>query len=284
MSMEKTSNQLLGYPDDARLLIVNADDFGMCHSNVAATLHAIARGIVTSTTLMAPCPWAGYAIDALKAHPEIAFGVHLTYVSEHPLYRWGPLAPKADVPSLLDEAGFFYANRRRDELLARAKIDEIELEFRTQIRRVLDAGLTPTHLDWHCLYDGGRSDVLELTRRLAREHGLAMRLHGSENAATFTSAGLPVVDRGVLDSYSLGLDGKAETCARLLRELPAGLSEWAFHPGLGDAEARAMEPEGWEVRLTDHQFVTSPAAREIVEAEGIVLLDYRALQRIWAAV
>jgi hypothetical protein len=110
-----------------------------------------------------------------------------------------------------------------------------------------------------------------------------MRLHDAAKAPAFQAAGLPVVDHGVLDSYSLPSEGKAEAYARLLRELPAGLTEWAVHPGLGDAEARAMEPEGWDVRLTDYAFVTSPEARRIVEDEGIILLSYRPLQQAWTA-
>ena len=70
--------------------------------------------------------------------------------------------------------------------------------------------------------------------------------------------------------------------AALLRELPAGLSEWAVHPSLGNDEARALEPETWRIRRADYDFAVSPEAREIIEAEGIVLLDYRALQPLWA--
>jgi hypothetical protein len=67
----------------------------------------------------------------------------------------------------------------------------------------------------------------------------------------------------------------------LLRELPVGLSEWALHPSLGDAEAQAMEPDGWQVRRADFEFLISTEAREAVASEGIVLLDFRALQQVW---
>ncbi|MFF4618423.1 ChbG/HpnK family deacetylase [Nonomuraea jabiensis] len=85
----------------------------------------------------------------------------------------------------------------------------------------------------------------------------------------------------LLDSFRLELDGKAATYARLLREVPVGLSEWAVHPGLGDEDARAIEPDGWRVRRTDYEFLTSPEAREILRSEGIVALDYRVLQEVW---
>lgn len=273
------TNERLGYPADARLLIVNADDFGMCHAINAATLRALQEGIVSSTSLMAPCPWARHAMGLLSAHPEIPFAVHLTLISEHPAYRWGPLAPRDKVPSLLDEAGCFYSNDRRAEFPARARLDEVELEFRAQIGAVLAAGLRPTHLDWHCLYDGGRDDIFALTLALAREFGLALRVHGRDAAEQARRAGLLTVDHDVLDSYSLDTAGKADRYAQLLRELPPGLSEWAVHPSLGDAEAQAVEPGAWQVRKTDFDFLISPAARAMLDEEGIMLIDYRVLQQ-----
>ena len=56
------TNTLLGYPADARLLIINADDFGMCHAVNAAILRSLTEGVVCSTTLMVPCPWALHAM------------------------------------------------------------------------------------------------------------------------------------------------------------------------------------------------------------------------------
>src|SRR5688572_24943337 len=116
------ANELLGYPPDARLLILNADDFGMCHAVNAAVFRTLTEGVVRSATLMVPCPWALHAMRLLREHPDVAFGVHLTVVAEYTDYRWGPLTPKEKVPSLLDEAGFFYSNDRQAELLARAEV------------------------------------------------------------------------------------------------------------------------------------------------------------------
>lgn len=273
------TNERLGYPADARLLIINADDFGMCHAINAATLRAFQDGVVSSTSLMAPCPWARHAMQLLKQHPEIPFAVHLTLIAEHPAYRWGPLTARDKVPSLLDESGCFYSNDRRAEFPVRAKLDEVELEFRAQIEAVLAAGLQPSHLDWHCLYDGGRADIFALTLALAREFGLALRVHGRDSAEAARRAGLLTNDHDVLDSYSLDTVDKAARYVQLLRELPPGLSEWAVHPSLGDAEAQAMEPKGWQVRKADFDFLVSREARDILDEEGIVLLDYRVLQQ-----
>src|SRR5829696_5368356 len=274
------ANELLGYPADARLLIINADDFGVYRAVNAAILRALTEGVVRSTTLMAPCPWALHAMRLVRDHRDIACGVHLTVVSEFADYRWGPLTPRDRVPSLLDETGFFYSNDRQPELLARAKLDELEVEFRAQIEAVLTAGLRPTHLDWHCLYDGGRSEIFDLTLGLATEYGLALRVFDATRSERLQQRGLPAADHGVVDSTRLPTAGKAARFVRMLRELPEGLSEWAVHPGLGTAEARAID-NWWSKRAADLRFLVSREARETVAAEGIVLLDYRALQAIW---
>jgi predicted glycoside hydrolase/deacetylase ChbG (UPF0249 family) len=278
--VDHRANNLLGYPPDARLLIVNADDFGAYHAVNAGILRTLTDGVARSTTLMAPCPWALHAVRLLQDHPDIAFGVHLTVVSEFADYRWGPLAPRHKVPSLLDETGYFYNNDRQAELLARASLDELEAEFRAQIETVLAAGLRPTHLDWHCLYDGGRPDIFDLTLGLANEYGLALRVFDPSRSERLQRQGLPAVDHGVLDSTRLPTAGKSARFVRMLRELPAGLSEWAVHPGLGTAEARAIDG-WWSKRAADLRFLVSREARETVTAEGIILLDYRALQAIW---
>ncbi len=272
------TNEALGFLADARLLIINADDFGMCHSNNEATLQSFKAGLVSSTTLMAPCPWAPHAMQILKDNPEFPFGVHLTLISENDGYRWGPLASRDKVSSLVDSYGYFHKIANIPDLLERAILEHVEIEFRTQIEAVLAADLAPTHFDWHCLQDAGREDVFLLTLELGREYGLAVRTHTQDAARHCREVGHPAIDFPLLDSYSVGLSGKTDHLARLLRELPVGLSEWAVHPSLGNAESKAMEPDSWEVRKSDFDFLVSREAREVVQREGIILTDYRALQ------
>jgi chitin disaccharide deacetylase len=276
------ANELLGYPPDARLLILNADDFGMYHAVNAATLRALKDGVVRSTTVMVPCPWGLHAMQLLGEHPDIAFGVHLTVICELVNYRWGPLTPREKVPSLIDEAGYFYSHPRIPEFLAQAKLDEMEVEFRAQIEAVLSAGLRPTHLDWHCLHNGGRADVLDLTLGLAREYGLALRVTDRRLVEQLQSQGLPTDDHEMVDSFRVETVGKSARYVQMLRELPAGLSEWAVHPSLGNAESQAIDG-GWPVRKADYEFLISQEAHDTVRAEGIILLDYRALQAVWNA-
>ena len=275
------TTRLLGYPDDARLLIINADDFGRSHASNEGTFRALKDGVVSSTTLMVPCPWALHAMQLLSDHPEISCGVHLTVVCDVSHYRCGPLTCRDKVPSLVDETGFFYTLERIPAFLAQVKLSELEVEFRAQIEAVLAAGLSPTHLDWHCLSNGGRVDIFELTIKLAEEYGLAVRVFNRSTGEALQQRGLPTNDHDVLDSYRLDIVEKSAWYARALRELPSGLSEWAVHPALGTPEMQAIEPESWQVRSTDFDFLISQEASSIIEQEEIVLLSYKPLQRVW---
>lgn len=274
------TNRLLGYPADARLLIINADDFGMCHAVNTAIFRAFEKGILRSTTLMVPCPWALHAMHFLAAHPAIPFGIHLTVISEWNDYRWGPVTSREKVPSLIDKAGYFYDFDHMSEFLAQVRLDQLEMEFREQIEAVLAARLKPTHLDWHALRIGGRADIVEVLLRLAREYGLALRA-GRPWIEKVQGQGFPTNDYDFLDSYLLDPVDKSRRYVQMLRELPAGLSEWAVHPALETAELLAIEPNGKHIRQTDFEFLMSQEVKGVVEEEGIILLDYRALQVVW---
>src|SRR5688572_15783795 len=74
----------LGYPADARLLIVHADDLGMSHSVNVATVKGFESGLVNSGSIMVPCPWfpeiATYARDRKStrlnsSHSQISYAV-----------------------------------------------------------------------------------------------------------------------------------------------------------------------------------------------------------------
>src|SRR6266516_774988 len=275
------TNRLLGYPADARLLIINADDLGMCHAINAAILRSLKEGVVSSTTVMIPCPWALHAMQRLSDHPDISFGVHLKLTSDTDNYRWGPLTYRDKVPSLVDESGYFYLYGRIPEFLAQVKLSELEVEFRAQIEAVLATSLKPTHLDWHCLYNGGRADIFEMTVKLAKEYGLGVRVFDRATGEALRRQGLPTNEHHVVDTFKLDITGKAAWLEDALRELPIGLSEWAAHPALDTPEIRAYEPESWEAHSTDLDFLISLEARSMIEQEGLVLLSYKPLQQVW---
>ena len=271
------SSELLGLPPDARVLIVNADDLGMSPAVNAGVIAAVEEGIATSCSLMVPCPGAGQAMRLLRERPHVPFGIHLTLVRDHPDDRWAPITPAGEVPTLVEADGLLPRYGQVAQLLARARLDEVEREFRAQLDVVLAAGLRPTHLDFHSIADGGRDDVLDLAVALAAEHRLAVRVWLEPGRRRARRHGRPVVDHPFLDSTRLDPATKADRYAELLRALPPGLTEWAVHPATADRD-------GERGRRADLEFLVSPLARELVADEGVVLIDYRPVQAAWSRV
>src|SRR6202140_2302603 len=142
----KSLAEKLGFPRDAKLLIVHADDVGVTHSVNAATIKALDTGLVNSASIMVPCPWFPEIADYARSHPDLDFGLHLTLTSERVYYRWGPVASKDIVPSLVDENGYFHHDWEQNEHI---DAKEVEIELRAQIDRALGMGVHPTHLDSH---------------------------------------------------------------------------------------------------------------------------------------
>src|ERR1700730_17266350 len=162
----------LGFPADTRLLIVHADDVGMTHAVNAATITALESGLVNSASIMVPCPWFPEIADYAKAHPDIDFGLHLTLTSERVYYRWGPVASKDKLPSLVDANGYFQHDWSRD-----THIDpkDAEIELHAQIDRAYASCLHANHLYSHQypLIDNDK-ELFELFLRLSHAYQLPL--------------------------------------------------------------------------------------------------------------
>src|SRR5215467_10969946 len=142
-AQERTLVERLGYSRDAKLIIVHADDLGMSHSVNIATIKAFQSGLVNSGSIMVPCPWLPEIAAYARANPQADLGLHLTLTSEWTQLRWGPVAPKDRVASLLDPNGYFRLTESEAAKYADPK--EVELEIRAQIERAKSLGIVPTH-------------------------------------------------------------------------------------------------------------------------------------------
>ena len=276
----------LGFGRDARLLIVHADDVGMTHAVNAATIKALEGGGVNSASIMVPCPWFPEIADYAKAHPEADFGLHLTLTSERVYYRWGPVAPRDKVATLVDENGYFW----RDWTAAtRIEPKEVELELRAQIERAYAMGIRPTHLDSHQyrLYYNGK-ELFEALLRVAHEKQLpffVVRDWFAEHPYLETSLSPTdiVIDHTVTIDPSVRPEKWAEFYRTAIKNLQPGVTEFVIHVAFADEEmtAATRERDTWGAawRQRDFDFFTSAEFRQLLAHEKIRLVSWRELAR-----
>ena len=282
----KSLAEKLGFARDTRLLIVHADDVGMTHSVNAATKKALDTGLVNSASIMVPCPWFPEIADYAKSHPELDFGLHLTLTSERVYYRWGPVASRDRVPSLVDENGYFH-----HDWTAATKIDpkEVELELRAQIDRAYAMGIHPTHLDSHQyrLYENGK-DLFEVVLRLAHEYKLPVFIARDWFAdhLYLESNLIPndiILDHTVTIAPSASPEKWTEFYKTALKNLQPGVTEFVIHLAFADDEMKAAtrERDTWGAawRQRDFDFFTSQEFRQLLQEQGIKLVTWRELAR-----
>ncbi len=264
----------LGYGPDARIVIVNADDLGLCHAANVGVYDCLRTGTVTSATLMVPCPWAR---DAAARYRGEDVGVHLTVNAEWERYRWGPITRS---PSLLDGDGGF--PRTIEDFWDHADVDEVRRECRAQIERAIVWGFDVSHLDAHMSTLLLRPEFFDVYLELALDFGLPVRIAdgsrpdrlGFPAREVAEDAGVVFVDR-VLSARRLGA---RVTIATRLAALEPGVTELRLHPAVDTPELRALASD-WETRVDDHRLVCADSTlAEALEAAGVRLLGYRALR------
>jgi predicted glycoside hydrolase/deacetylase ChbG (UPF0249 family) len=267
-----------------RLLVVNADDFGLTDGVSRAVVRGHREGVVTSTSILAVARSFDLAASLVRDVPDLGLGAHLALVGEDP-----PLLSAREVPSLVDRTGTFPLSWRTVvRRLAQRRIDpdDIRREFSAQLDRIAGIGVPLTHVDTHQHLHLWPS-VGRIVVDLAVERGipvvrrprsmqllgvgagvavlsalLARRIADADLVTTAAYAGLD--EAGGLDTATLGraldaLDRQGGTSA-----------EVNAHPGEpDDAElTRFAWDYRWDAELTA---LTSPDTRQRVERSGFVL-------------
>jgi chitin disaccharide deacetylase len=286
----QTLAERLGYPPDAKLVIIHADDLGETHAVNGATIKALEKGTINSASLMVPCPWFPEMADYGKSHPDADFGLHLTMTSERVYYRWGPVASKDKVPSLVDENGYFHHDWEHDQ---HANPKEVEIELRAQIERALAMGVRPTHLDSHqyrLIFSG--KDIFDTVLRIAHEYKLPLfvvRDWFANYPYLERSLGPAdvVIDHEVTIAPSVTPEKWNDFYLEALKNLKPGVTAFIIHPGLDDEELRAATREratwGAAWRQRDYDFFTSDQFREALKRQKIKVVTWREIARLAAA-
>lgn len=267
-------------------LVVNADDFGFTPDVNEGIVEAHRRGILTATTLMANGDAFDDAVRLAHEVPTLDVGCHLVLVGGRSLVS-GNLLP-------LTAGGLLMA-------LARGQIRPLE-ELRAQVKRIVDAGIRPTHLDTH-KHTHLAPPVLEAVARLAEEFGIRWVRRPFDFPLQASSKGVvPPIKR--MASRSLGLlrrrfhrvlethdcrttdhfagfqiTGRLRTAELidLVASLPEGSTELMCHPGKNGPALRQARTRLKESRELELQALTAGKVRDALERCGVELVNYRQL-------
>lgn len=258
-------------------LVVNADDFGFTCDVNRGIVEAHQNGILTATTLMATGAAFDDAVRLAREHATLDIGVHLVLVGE---------PPSPPTVAQLIRAVALGRIRIYDELIA-------------QVRRILDAGLRPTHLDTH-KHTHLLPPVLDAVARISEEckipwvrrpFDFPMTPDGVSVTKRATSKALTVVRarfERILTRHGCrstdhfagfqitGAYGPAEL-VRLIASLPEGTTEFMCHPGVCTDELRSARTRLKESREMELRALTAPEVRTALERSGVQLVSYRDL-------
>lgn len=291
---EPSIAEQLGYPSDAILLIIHADDLGVSHSENSASISAWENKGINSASIMVPTHWFPEIAHYANKNPEFDLGLHLTLTAEWPFYKWNGVLPSNEIPSLLTDKDYFYATVA--EVVQNANPGEVEKELRSQIERAIDFGIKPTHLDSHMGTIFASPEYFEIYMNLGKEYQIPVLIPYGDIMNSPASA---MKDQflELTDSYPAKVQELiqltpqipesewVETYDQLIKELKPGLNELIVHTSYDDAETQAMTVNthhswGSKWRQRDYDYVVSQRFKDLLEEENIQLVTWREIQQL----
>jgi len=280
----------LGYSKEDKLLIIHADDLGVSHSENIGSFLAMKAGSVNSASIMMPCGWVSEVAEYKKKNPEADLGLHLTMTNEWYHLRWGPVASKDKVPSLVNENGFLKANCLDFGMNADPK--EAALELRAQVEKAYAMGLDPTHFDAHmgCLLFNS-AELFEEYLNLGRKYKVPVMvgrffLQAATQAFRDKMTDQDVIVDKIITASPADYDaGLANYYKNTINELGAGVNVLLIHTALDNAELQAMtigqEYWGAKWRQQDFDFFTSTKCLQLLKQNNIKLITWRDIKEVW---
>jgi len=284
MASALSLNEILGYSPRDKLLIINADDVGMCSSANIATIDAMRNGLITSGSIMVPCPWFPQIAKLCREDPSLDFGIHLTHTCEWDNYRWGPVADRQQVRGLLDEEGYMWRNI--EDVYKHSNSEELMIEAIAQVEKALAFGIDIANLDSHMGTLQYNVKYWEVYIGLAEKYDLPVRMGTPELEASLGGSHLRSIlrEKGILFPDRLILGGRREGeqlkdyYIRILRSLSPGVTELFIHPALPTEELKNITG-GWKERAEEYRlFREDEEIKRAIQEEGIKLIGYKALR------
>ncbi len=283
-------------------LIVNADDFGLSKGVNKSIVLCHEKGILSSASLMANMTGAEDACNLAKKFPTLGVGVHLT------LTHGKPLSSLEKIPDLIDKDGFFLPPGILNRKLWRG-IDifaQVRTEYTAQIRRALDLGIQPSHLDSHHGIHKrpvSRKAILTVAdefsiRRIRNQYGpffnsecatfsekctriarnarrILPTLYDSWTKFLSKQKSIRMPDRKIsIHRLITGLTDSKKRLLICLAVLPDGISEVIFHPGFADpdsGDSKTIEQQ----RINDHMLLIDKNVIDAITKHRIRLITYR---------
>ncbi len=286
VGQRKSVQEQLGYPKDAKLLIIHADDLGVTHSENAASISAMEKGCVNSASIMVPCPWFPEIAAYARLYPEKDFGLHITLTSEWKYYKWGPVTPAQNIIGLVNKDGFFYSSV--DSVVQNASPAEVEEEIRSQVKRAMQFGINPTHLDAHMYSIHHNVDFLKSFLKVGHEFKIPVFVYRQVENSLHINLDTVVTDRDVIFDTILTAEpenfraGMSDFYSNGLKNLKPGITYLILHTAYDDAEMKAVtiEHEGWGAtwRQKDYDFFSSPQCARILKENNIYLVTWREIR------
>ena len=276
----------LGFSPGDRVVVVHADDIGMCHATVPAIAELMASSVVTSASVMVPCPWFFEAMEWHRRNPEFGLGVHLTLTSEWKHYRWGPVSTRVALTGLLDSQGCFHGTVAAVRKQADRKA--VRDEMGRQVELAERAGLHPTHIDNH-MYVAMCNEFHQAYLEVACEREIPAfmtRVHGGSpdqqgwfrrRASDWLDRGQPVFDHLRVVTRTADVANHDVFVRQVFDHLPAGLSCVLLHPAIDTPEIRRITGD-WQGRVADFEVFRQPSLREHIRRVGIHLISYQPLR------
>jgi predicted glycoside hydrolase/deacetylase ChbG (UPF0249 family) len=279
----QTVQERLGHPASARLLVIHADDLGMSHSVNRATFEALERRWITSASILVPCPWFPEVVRWARTHQDADLGIHLALNSEWTTFRWGPIASKDAIPSLLDPDG--YLPIVEEIVVEHAKPPEIERELRAQVDKAKSAGIPISHLDSHMATLFRTKEFFGVYHGLSAAYGLPILVESDTDARRIgaVAPGEALVNRVLAMEPGVAPKDWLKAYQDMLRPLPPGVYQLIVHLAYDDPEmqgATADHPDyGAAWRQSDLDLVKSDAFRAFLKEQKFVLVGWKDLAR-----
>lgn len=286
--VSKNLAELLGYPRDAKLLIIHADDMGLSHSVNTACIEAFDKKGITSGSIMMPCPWALEMATYVKDHPALDVGIHLTLTAEWNLYKWGGLTSSDQIPSLLDKYGYFYSTV---EALGKvAKGEEAARELRAQIDRAIAIGFQPTHIDTHMGSVLANPELIKVYLDLSDEYHLPILFPRSylgmlpPDVAKTLDSKIYLLDNLFMLEPGMITGQWIDPYKKAIEAMKPGLNDIIVHISVDNAEMQAIseghDDYGSAWRQHDLNMVQSPEFKELLKKNGIILITWRQISDV----